>query len=406
MVDVDRRMTGLNPAHIAGLRRLSARAAASVSTATTVRNGLLSFSSLANNVMTHLCNSGIRVEPGLSDAEFARAEAEFGFAFPPDLRAVLAAGLPVGAGFPDWRSAGGSRLRLRASLDLPAAAVSLQIARNALWPKSWGPRPAEPARALGVARNALKRAPILVPIFNHCYVPCNPCLAGNPVFFVDEDRIFCYGLDLSDFFERESLFRSSESDSDHEVLKRNRSVSIGDFSRRSPDSAGGRKPRWVEFWSDAAVDRRRRASSSAGSPEKFLDIRRWEVPKWVEEYMGRIGSVLKEGGWSESDVFEMVQVSGPGPGPGPGLLEGDIVLLDNQAVLDALLLKADRFSESLRKSGWSSEEVLDALGFDFRPEKERKPAKKLSPELVERIGKLAKSVSRSRYVEMELGSVE
>ena len=122
--------------------------------------------------------------------------------------------------------------------------------------------------------------------------------------------------------------------------------------------------------------------------------------------MGRIGSVLKEGGWSESDVFEMVQVSGPGPGPGPGLLEGDIVLLDNQAVLDALLLKADRFSESLRKSGWSSEEVLDALGFDFRPEKERKPAKKLSPELVERIGKLAKSVSRSRYVEMELGSVE
>ena len=404
MVDVDRRMTGLNPAHIAGLRRLSARAAASVSTATTVHNSLLSFSSLANNVMTHLRNSGIRVEPGLSDAEFARAEAEFGFAFPPDLRAVLAAGLPVGAGFPDWRAAGGSRLRLRASLDLPAAAVSLQIARNALWAKSWGLRPAEPARALGVARNALKRAPILVPIFNHCYVPCNPCLAGNPVFFVDEDRIFCYGLDLSDFFERESLFRSSESDSDHEVLKRNRSVSIGDFSRRSPDSAGGRKPRWVEFWSDAAVDRRRRASSAAGSTEKFLDIRRWEVPKWVEEYMGRIGSVLKEGGWSESDVFEMVQVSGPGPGP--GLLEGDIVLLDNQAVLDALLFKADRFSESLRKSGWSSEEVLDALGFDFRPEKERKPAKKLSPELVERIGKLAKSVSRSRYVEMELGSVE
>ncbi|KAH0971435.1 hypothetical protein GBA52_023591 [Prunus armeniaca] len=71
-----------------------------------------------------------------------------------------------------------------------------------------------------------------------------------------------------------------------------------------------------------------------------------------------------------------------------------MVMLDNQAVLDALLLKADRFSDSLRKAGWSSEEVSDALGFNFRPEKEKKPAKKLSPELVERIGKLAESVSR------------
>ncbi|XP_061371197.1 uncharacterized protein LOC133313811 [Gastrolobium bilobum] len=394
MVDVDRRMTGLNPAHIAGLRRLSARAA-SVSAAT-VRNGLLSFSPLADKVITHLRNSGVPVQPGLSDAELARTEAEFGFVFPPDLRAILAAGLPVGAGFPDWRAAG-ARLHLRAWLDLPIAAISLQIARTALWVRCWGPRPSEPGKALRVARNALKRAPLLIPIFNHCYVPCNPSLAGNPVFFVDENRIFCCGLDLMDFFQRESLFRSSELESDPVILKKQRSVaekssvcSAVNLSRRSLD-AGGRTPRWVEFWSDAAVDRRRRISSAeaAESPERFFDIRRWEVPKWVEQYIGQIGSVLREGGWSESDISEMVEVSGS------GFFEGDMVLLDNQAVLDALLLKADRFSDSLRKSGWSSEEVSDALGFDFRLEKERRPPKKLSPELVERIGKLVESVSRS-----------
>ncbi|KAF2295248.1 hypothetical protein GH714_032294 [Hevea brasiliensis] len=169
MVDVDRRMTGLNPAHIAGLRRLSARAAApSTASSLPVR---------------------IQVQPGLSDAEFARAEAEFGFAFPPDLRAVLSAGLPVGPGFPDWRS-GGARLHLRASLDLPIAAISFQIARNTLWSKSWGPRPSDPEKALRVARNALKRAPLLIPIFNHCYIPCQPSLAGNPIFFVDEKSDF------------------------------------------------------------------------------------------------------------------------------------------------------------------------------------------------------------------------
>lgn len=73
-----------------------------------------------------------------------------------------------------------------------------------------------------------------------------------------------------------------------------------------------------------------------------------------------------------------------------------MVLVDNQAVLDALLLKTDKFSDSLRKSGWSSEEVTDVFGFDFcLPDKGRKPVKKLSPELVEKIGKLAESVSRS-----------
>ncbi|GKV49042.1 hypothetical protein SLEP1_g55815 [Rubroshorea leprosula] len=53
-----------------------------------------------------------------------------------------------------------------------------------------------------------------------------------------------------------------------------------------------------------------------------------------------------------------------------------MVLLDNQAVLDALLLKANRLSESFQKGGWSCEEVSDASRFDLRPEKERKPAKK------------------------------
>ncbi|XP_028760483.1 uncharacterized protein LOC114738121 [Neltuma alba] len=401
MVDVDRRMTGLNPAHVAGLRRLSARAASvpatsSSSSSLPARNGLLSFSSLADKVMTHLRSSGIQVQPGLSDAEFARAEAEFGFAFPPDLRAVLAAGLPVGPGFPDWRSPG-ARLHLRASLDLPIAAICFQIARNTFWSKSWGPRPCEPEKALRVARNALKRAPLLIPIFNHCYIPCNPSLAGNPIFFVDENRIFCCGLDLSDFFDRESLFQSSESDL---ILKKQRSVSeksagsSTNFSRRSLDTgivAGGRTPRWVEFWSDAAVDRRRRnsSSSSTSSPGRFFEIPRSVVPKWVEEYIGQIGSVLREGGWSESDVSDIVEVSAA------GFFEGEMVMLDNQAVLDALLLKADRLSDSLRKAGWSSEEVSDALGFDFRREKERKPVKKLSPELVERIGKLAESVSGS-----------
>ncbi|XP_022863206.1 uncharacterized protein LOC111383343 [Olea europaea var. sylvestris] len=164
------------------------------------------------------------------------------------------------------------------------------------------------------------------------------------------------------------------------------------FSRRSLDTVfGGKTPRWVEFWSDAAIDRRRRnsnsSSSSSSSPERYFEMPRSKIPKWVDDYMTQIGSVLKEGGWAESDVSEIIHVSAS------GFFEGEMVMLDNQAILDAMSLKADKYSDLLQKSGWSSEEVSDALGFDFRREKEKQPVKKLSPELVERIGKLAESVS-------------
>lgn len=400
MVDVDRRMTGLNPAHLAGLRRLSARAAASSpSTPLPARNSLISFTSLADKVLTHLKNSGVQVQQGLSDKEFARAEAEFGFAFPPDLKAVLSAGLPVGPGFPDWRSAGSARQHLRATLDLPIAAISFHIARNALWSKSWGIRPAEPEKAMKIARNALKRAPLLVPVFNHCYIPCNPSLAGNPIFYVDENQIFCCGFDLSDFFDREKSTLFAKSDPQNvtkqsSIRQKSGVMLSSNVSRRSLDAvAGGRTPRWVEFWSDAAVDRRKRnsnsSSSSSSSPDRYFEIPRSGIPKWVDSYVQQIASVLKDGGWDDSDVSEMTDVSSS------GFFDGEMVLLDNQAVLDALLLKANRLSESLQKAGWSSEEVSDAFGFDFRQVKERKPVKKISPELVEKIGRLAESVSKS-----------
>ncbi|KAF5791729.1 hypothetical protein HanRHA438_Chr09g0409781 [Helianthus annuus] len=400
MVDVDRRMSGLNPAHLAGLRRLSARAAASSpSTPLPARNSLISFTSLADKVLTHLKTSNVQVQTGLSEKEFARAEAEFGFAFPPDLKAVLSAGLPVGPGFPDWRSTGSSRQQLRATLDLPIASISFHIARNALWSKSWGVRPTEPEKAMKIARNALKRAPLLVPVFNHCYIPCNPSLAGNPVFYVDENQIFCCGFDLSDFFDREKSTLFAKNDPKHIMRKRFTSEKSGtmmsNISRRSLDAvAGGRTPRWVEFWSDAAVDRRKRnsnssSSSSSASPERLFEIPRSGTPKWVDSYVQQLGSVLKDGGWAESDVSDIVDVSSS------GFFDGEMVLLDNQAVLDALLVKANRLSESLQKAGWSSEEVSDAFGFDFRQVKERKPVRKISPELVEKIGRLVESVSKS-----------
>ncbi|GLU15724.1 hypothetical protein SLE2022_321930 [Rubroshorea leprosula] len=125
----------------------------------------------------------------------------------------------------------------------------------------------------------------------------------------------------------------------------------------------------------------------SSSPERYFKMPRSEIPKWVQEYIEQIGLGLNGIGWDETDISDIVDVLAS------GFFGDEMVLLDNQTILDALLLKANRFSESFRNAGWSWEEVLGASRFDFRSEKERKPTKKLSPEHVENIEKLAESVS-------------
>lgn len=405
-------MTGLAAAHAAGLRRLSARAAASApfspSFSVSHRGGLFSFRPLAESILARLRAASIPVLPGLSDAELACLEADFGLSFPPDLRALLVLGLPSAPGFPDWRCSDAAPRRrrplLRAGLDLPLAAASLQVARGALWPKSWGARPADSYRALRHARAALRRAPLLIPLFDRFYLPATPCLAGNPVFYVDEHKVFCCGFDLADFFQREPAFHTvSDSRDQRPHLIRSPNPPLPPPpARRSLDSVSGKTPRWIEFWSDASSNRRRRNSSSSSSscgsasPDRFVEIRSpRRLPSWVDGYLDRVGSVLRSAGWDDSEVSEIVGV--PASGMFDGEDEAGAAVIDSEAALDALLVKADHCSDSLRRAGWSSDEVSDALGFDFRHQQRRwkREAMKIPSEIALKAEKLAEAVARS-----------
>ncbi|KAG0471564.1 hypothetical protein HPP92_016110 [Vanilla planifolia] len=115
--------------------------------------------------------------------------------------------------------------------------------------------------------------------------------------------------------------------------------------------------------------------------------RQASVPDWVRSYLDRIGSVLREGGWDESDVSEMVQLSSSASSGS----EINACMINDEAMLDALLLNADRCSDSLQRAGWSSDEISEALCFDFR--RERPPMLKLPPGIASKIEKLVQAVS-------------
>jgi len=148
-----------------------------------------------------LAGAGIEIAPGLTDAQLERAEAVIGAKFPPDLRAFLSEGLPVGDRFPDWREPNSKAIRDQ--LDWPFEGIAFDIQHNAFWFRSWGVQPADPAKALEIARTRVAEAPRLIPISGHRYIPAEPALAGSPVLSVYQTDIIYYGLDLATYLRCE-----------------------------------------------------------------------------------------------------------------------------------------------------------------------------------------------------------
>ncbi len=166
-----------------------------------------------------------RVEfgPGLSESEVERIETTFGFRFPPDLCALLQTGLPIGEGFPNWRS--GNVESLRNLLAGPGEGVLWDIRNNDVWLSSWGPKPSSIDESEQIASKLIEEAPTLIPVFSHRMIPASAD-SGNPVFSVHQTDIIVYGHDLTDYL-------------------------LSEFERPSPMNAEQPDvPKHVEFWSD------------------------------------------------------------------------------------------------------------------------------------------------------------
>ncbi|CAN5478022.1 hypothetical protein BH10ACT9_BH10ACT9_14480 [soil metagenome] len=141
------------------------------------------------------------VEQGLNDAEFARVEEMLDFEFADDHRAFLAAGLPLGASWPNWR--GDGRKTLQKQLQLPVDGILFAVEWNEFWADGWGRRPARMKDALRSANYHLTRAPRLVPVYSHRYLPAGRGSFGHPVLSVVQTDVLVYGANLVDYLDRE-----------------------------------------------------------------------------------------------------------------------------------------------------------------------------------------------------------
>ncbi|KAL8472825.1 hypothetical protein ACS0TY_029881 [Phlomoides rotata] len=293
-----------------------------------------SYAAYAKNVIHYLSSSNIPVEPGLSEAEVAAVESAFGFTFPPDLRSILHEGLPVGPGFPNWRSS--SQQQLEILTTLPILGICKGVSRNEFWTGNWGQRPVDSDRAVRLARGFLKSAPPLVPIYRRFYIPATPCIAGNPVFYVHGEVVKVWSFDIAGFFQQVEFKMSGNDD----VLRRPRLCNL------FPAPAwAAREPRRIEFWTELAERGEAARSGTRGWWSGALG-------RCLEEVCRR----LRNGGWKEEEVREMMMMDDCDQ------RNNCDEPFDNERVewrVSAML-------ERLLTAGWSTEDVVEfGLTADF-----------------------------------------
>eukprot|EP00928_Gymnodinium_smaydae_P039093 TRINITY_DN26791_c0_g1_i1.p1 TRINITY_DN26791_c0_g1~~TRINITY_DN26791_c0_g1_i1.p1 ORF type:complete len:280 (-),score=54.08 TRINITY_DN26791_c0_g1_i1:20-859(-) len=157
-------------------------------------------------------------EAGLTKEEFEALEQQFGMTFPPELRTFLSVGVPVGKGFPKWRTWTGDNSFIEG--------VLFDVESNNFWWKgatrseSWGEKPKDMATRLAVAQEKLSALPPLIPVYMHRAMPSSD-KPGLPVLSVHQTDVMSYGPDLASYLVREfriDPIRKSPEDPEYIVV--------------------------------------------------------------------------------------------------------------------------------------------------------------------------------------------
>lgn len=154
---------------------------------------------------------------GYTQSEIDAAQERYGVTFPPDLIDLFLERQPA-RGY-NW---GGEDPRIRAMLQWPFECLSFDV-ENGFWLPEWGDRPAGSEDRIAILREVLAKAPKLIPLYSHRFLPEAPPERGNPVFSMHGFDTIYYGSDLENYFARE--------------FGDNRAIGLGQIRR-------------ISFWSD------------------------------------------------------------------------------------------------------------------------------------------------------------
>ncbi|MDQ0201952.1 SMI1/KNR4 family protein [Neobacillus ginsengisoli] len=171
-------------------------------------------------IVNKLTEKGVKFTTGLTHKEIDEIEVLYNIQFPPDLKEFLTFALPISDGFVNWIDKSKENIEsITDRLNWPLEGIVFDIEHNEFWMKDWGKKPSSLKDAVNIATMYYNKAPKLIPLYSHRYIPSTPFEKGNPIMSVHQSDIIYYGENLFSYFLVEFNFKDYDH-IDFENIKR------------------------------------------------------------------------------------------------------------------------------------------------------------------------------------------
>jgi len=152
-------------------------------------------------LLTRLKSKGIEFAEGLSQAEFLRINQVYGVEFPFELKEFYSVALPISNNFYNWHDFSSENVsKIKSALKRPFDDI-YEMADEVYWCEDWGVEPGENEKA-NVIRLKLEKAPKLIPIYLHRYMPMVN-KEKVPIISVCDTDVIYYGENFESYLEIE-----------------------------------------------------------------------------------------------------------------------------------------------------------------------------------------------------------
>lgn len=156
-----------------------------------------------------LKEQGVGFESGLTTNEIVEAEKIYDIKFPDSLRSFLMIALPISKGFYKWRNFDVKNVEyIKSVIKQPINDIN-DKPEEIYWCDSWGEEPEDENCMKEEVRKQLSKAPKLIPIYSHRYMPM-VSVKNPPILSVHGTDVIYYGKDLEDYYRVEYGYKKQE----------------------------------------------------------------------------------------------------------------------------------------------------------------------------------------------------
>lgn len=146
----------------------------------------------------------INFKQGLTEKELTDIMKIYDIQFPLSLKEFYTEALPVSERFPVWNDYSDNNIKqIKALISQPIKGVLFDVENNNFWLKQWGDKPLDLITAKNVCIALIQKAPKLIPIFSHRYMPQINGIENPPVISIVQTDIIYYGYDLEEYLLNE-----------------------------------------------------------------------------------------------------------------------------------------------------------------------------------------------------------